>query len=77
MVGDHHLSLMLKEDQQVNLNLKTNETKLIMKVVKPILRLYLVFLTEFVQMSFAGLQIANVQRNHEICFKSLMKVSLL
>ncbi|RVW88755.1 hypothetical protein CK203_034703 [Vitis vinifera] len=31
--------------------------------------------TEFVQMSFAGLQIANVQRNHEICFKSLMKAT--
>ena len=48
MVGDHLLSLMLKEDQQKNLNLNMNGTKLPMKVVKPMLGLYLVFLMELV-----------------------------
>ena len=40
MDEDPHWSLMLKEDQQENLNLNMNET-----IVKPMLGLYLVFLT--------------------------------
>ena len=68
---------MLKEDQQMNLNLKMNGTKPTMKVLKPMLGLYLVFLMEFAQMSFSRLQIANIQRKHEIYFMSLMKVRLL
>ena len=42
---------MHKEDQLENLNLDTNGTKSTMKVVKPILEVYLV-LMGFVQMSF-------------------------
>ena len=68
---------MLKEDQHVNLTLNTNGTKSTMKVVKPMLGLYLVFLTEFVQMNFAGLKIANAQWKHGINFKLLMKICLL
>ena len=38
------------------------------------LGLYLVFLMEFVQMTFARELIANMQRKHGIFFNSLMKV---
>ena len=54
MDEDPYSSLMLKENQEENLNLNTNGTKLTMKVVKPMLRLYLVFLTKFVHISFVG-----------------------